>query len=121
MRVKFVFDGVELSADLLDTPTAARIRDALPIEATARIWGEEVYLPVAVKAAPEPDARAQMREGDIALWLDGPAIAICFGHTPAGHYRLISPGNVFARALTPVTALAAVRAGTAVRISLSEG
>lgn len=115
--IRFRFAECTLEADLLSTPTARAIDAALPIVGRVFTWGEEVYFPVSVDMAPEPGASAQMIEGDIALWLGGPAIAICFGATPAGPYRLISPGNVFARARGSVAILAGVRAGGTVTVA----
>jgi uncharacterized protein len=121
VRIRFEFAALTLEAELLDTPTAKAIVAALPVTAEALTWGEEVYFDVPVKAAREKDARAVVTPGDIAYWPDGPAIAIGFGRTPISRgdeTRLASPCNVFARALSDVKALTAVKAGTRVKVSL---
>ena len=110
-----------LDAELLDTPTAQAVAAALPYEARVMTWGEEVYFDVPVRAAREPGARAVVIAGEIAYWPDGPAIAIGFGRTPVSRgdeIRLASPVNVFARALSDVKALRAVKAGARVRVTL---
>jgi uncharacterized protein len=119
-RIRFEFSGLILDAQLLDTPTATAVFAALPLTASALTWGEEVYFEVPVRVARESDARAIITPGEIAYWPDGAAIAIGFGRTPIsrGHEtRLASPCNVFARALGDVKTLAAVAAGTPVKIS----
>ncbi|MGH6922189.1 MAG: cyclophilin-like fold protein [Propylenella sp.] len=119
-RILFDFGGVKLEAETLATPTAEKILAALPLEAKAQTWGEEVYFGIGVSAAREAGARDVVEAGEIAYWPDGEAIAIGFGRTPVSRsdeIRLASPVNVWARALSDVRALSAVRAGTRVTVS----
>jgi len=119
-RIRFDFGTLTLDAELFDTPTAKAIAVVLPAASSALTWGEEVYFDVPVKVAREKDARTVVTPGEIAYWPDGPAIAIGFGRTPISkgdETRLASPCNVFAKALADVKALAAVRAGTKVRVT----
>ena len=120
-RIRFAFAKLTLDAELLDTPTAQAILTALPVSSAALTWGEEVYFEIPVQVAREKAARAIVTPGEIAYWPDGPAIAIGFGRTPISQgdeTRLASPCNVFARALGDVKALAAVNAGTKVKVSV---
>jgi uncharacterized protein len=120
MRIRFDFGFIELDAELLDTPTAKKIVAALPIEANALTWGEEVYFEIRVQAAHEGDARAVVDPGEIAYWPDGNAIAIGFGRTPISkgdECRLASPCNIWAKALGDVRALKPVRAGTKIKVT----
>ena len=120
-RIRFDFGSFTLDAELLDTPTAKAIAAALPIEASAMTWGEEVYFDVPLKAKREADARAVVTPGEIAYWPDGPCIAIGFGRTPISQgdeCRLASPCNIFARATSDVKALGTVKAGTRIKVSL---
>jgi uncharacterized protein len=120
-RIRFDFGTLVLDAELLDTPTARLVAAALPTTASALTWGEEVYFKVPIEAAREPDARAVVVPGEIAYWPEGHCIAIGFGRTPISQgdeTRLASPCNVFAKALSDVKALAKVKAGARLKVTI---
>jgi len=120
-RISFDFDGLTLEAETVDTPTAAAIVAALPIEARVQTWGDEVYFDSGVSVPREAGARALVNAGEIAYWPDGDAIAIGFGPTPIsapGEVRLASPCNIWAMAIGDVRTLKPVRAGSRVKVTL---
>jgi uncharacterized protein len=125
-RIRFDFGTLTLDAEMLETPTARLVAAALAkagatLVSSAQTWGEEVYFEVPVDAAREPDARAVVVPGEIAYWPDGHCIAIGFGRTPisrADETRLASPCNIFAKALSDVRALAKVKAGTPIKVTM---
>ena len=120
-RIRFDFGTLTLDAELLDTATAQAIAAALPISSSALTWGEEVYFEVPVRAAREKDARAVVTPGEIAYWPDGHVIALGFGRTPisrGNETRLASPCNIFGRAIDDVKALAEVKTGAKVDVTL---
>jgi len=120
-RLRFDFGTLTLDAELLETPTGRAVAAALPVSSSALTWGEEVYFEVPVKVAAENDARAVVTAGEIAYWPDGHCIALGFGRTPISRgdeTRLASPCNIFAKAIGNVKALAKVKAGAKVNVTL---
>ena len=114
--------SVAIEAELNESATAHQVWEALPIEATASIWGDEVYFEIPVIAAQAPDARADLEVGELGYWPVGRAFCIFFGPTPAStgpRPRAYSPVNILGRVLGDATQLRAVRAGTRVQIALS--
>jgi hypothetical protein len=82
MKIRLVFSGGELVAELRDTPTARAVLAATPFESRAQTWGEEVYFTTPVSAKLEEDARQVVDPGTVCFWTQGNALALPFGRTP---------------------------------------
>ncbi|RDH84425.1 MAG: hypothetical protein DIZ80_02810 [endosymbiont of Galathealinum brachiosum] len=112
---------VKIEAELLDTPTARNIKDALPFGSKAQTWGEEVYFETPVMAELEDDAKDVVQAGELAFWTEGDCIAIGFGKTPASQgdeIRLATKTNIWAHAVTDVTLLKPCKSGDFVFIEM---
>jgi hypothetical protein len=121
MAKKIVIEAgsVRAEAELNDTETAALIWDALPIEASASTWGDEVYFDVPVATGLE-NAVEVVDMGDLGYWPQGPAFCVFFGPTPMSKGDEIRPAsavNIVGKVLGDATVFRAVAPGEAVRLS----
>ena len=115
---------ITLEAELNESATARQVWEALPLEATASTWGDEIYFEIPVIAAQAPDARAEVEVGELGYWPVGHAFCIFFGPTPVStgiQPWAYSPVNILGRVLGDATRFRAVRSGTRVSITRSQG
>lgn len=118
-RIRITAGNVTADAELNDSPTAAAIRDALPIKARGNTWGLEIYFNIPVQAEADPAARAEVAVGDLAYWPPGQAFCVFYGRTPASRGDTpvaASPVNVVGRVIGPADVFRPVRDGAAVII-----
>ena len=121
MRIRIVTEAtgpVEASLTDESPDTARRIWEALPIEARANTWGDEIYFGIPVDADPE-NPREVVDLGDLAYWPPGNAFCIFFGRTPASRGDEIRPAsavNVFGKVKGDPKVFKKVRSGERVRI-----
>lgn len=123
MKIRITAGSVEAEAELLDNQTARRIHDALPIEASANTWGDEIYFTIPVECDREEDARAEVEVGDLGYWLAGSGFCIFFGRTPmsSGDKPVAaSEVNVFGKVVGDPTVLKSVRSGDKVLVEKVE-
>jgi uncharacterized protein len=116
--IRITAGRVQSEARLNTSRTATAIWDALPIDARAQTWGDEVYFSIGLDVA-EESPRAVVEMGDLGYWPPGQAFCIFFGPTPASQgddIRPASPVNVFGRVTGDALVFKAVRAGTRVVI-----
>ena len=116
--IRIVAGEVEARAELNDTETARKIADALPIEAAASTWGDEIYFAIPVSCG-EENPKQVVELGDLAYWPPGTAFCIFFGPTPASQGDEIRPAsgvNVIGRVEGDPTVFKPVPSGETVRI-----
>ena len=119
-KIVITVEGITLAATLNETPTATKVWEALPIQAEASIWGDEVYFEIPVDAAQAPDARALVDVGTLAYWPVGKAFCIFFGPTPVStgsRPQAYSPVNILGEVVDDATQLRGVHHGASVRIA----
>ena len=119
-KINISAGNISLEAEILDTPTASKILETLPLESSANVWGDEIYFDIPLRLEQEPDARADVEVGDLAYWPAGPAFCIFFGPTPVStgdQPRAYSPVNVFGRVLGDARQFKGISSGTAVMVT----
>ena len=82
-RIVITAGAVEVTAELNDTPTADAVWEALPFEAAASTWGDEIYFGIPVSGEEEPGSSPVVEMGAVAYWPPGSALCLFFGRTPA--------------------------------------
>lgn len=92
-RITIRAGQVSATAVLHQTPTANAIWKALPIEARANTWGDEIYFSIPVRAELEKSAKEVVESGDLGYWPLGTAFCIFFGPTPASRGDEIRPAS----------------------------
>ena len=118
MKLRITTGKVTLEAELRDTPTTRALAEALPFEANASTWGDEVYFSTPVSAKLEADARQVVEPGTVCFWTQGAALALPFGRTPIstdGKPKLANPCNVLGF-LAEYSSLKKIKAGDKVRV-----
>ena len=120
-RIRIAWKGGEVTADLRDTPTVRQLLAALPCEAAANTWGEEVYFELPVRAASEPDAQQVVDAGTVCFWVQGSALALPYGPTPVSkgdECRLVTRCNVLGKIAGDPRQLKKVKQGDLIRVEL---
>ena len=108
-RLRITLGDVVVTATLNNTKTAQLIRNALPLDASAKLWGDEVYFDTPVTAG-EEDPQPDVPSGTVAYWPPGKALCLFFGQQP------YSPVNIVGQIDGDPNLLAQVAEGDAVRV-----
>jgi len=123
MRLRISAGKLALEAELRDTPTTQALAEALPFEATAQTWGEEVYFTTPVSARLEPDARQVVEPGTVCFWTEGDALALPYGRTPIStdeRPKLAARCNVLGQLVGEARALAGIKSGQKIRVERAD-
>jgi len=81
--IQVTLGNLKVQAQLNDGPTAQAVIQALPIEAAAQRWGQEIYFSIPVQKPLEQDAQEVLEPGTLGYWPSGNAFCIFWGPTPA--------------------------------------
>ena len=117
-KIEITAGSCQVAAVLNQSRTADLLWSALPIEAPASIWGDEIYFGTPVEAE-EDGAQAVVELGDVGYWPPGQALCFFFGPTPASQgdeIRPASPVNLLGRIEGDPTVLKRVRPGDGVLV-----
>ena len=120
--IRITAGEVSASATLDDSATADAIWTALPIEARASTWGDEIYFDMGLTIAAE-SPKDVVALGDLGYWPPGSAFCIFFGRTPVSTGTEIRPAsavNVFGRVSGDPTVFKQVRAGVKVKLERAD-
>ena len=120
-RIRISWPKGAVEATLKDTPTARALVAALPMEAKAQTWGEEVYFEIPVTAKLESNANQVVPPGTVCFWTEGSSLALPWGRTPVSkgdESRLVTRCNVLGRIDGEPRQLASVRSGDSITVSL---
>ena len=98
-KIKIFINDLAFEGELNDEKIAKEIYEALPIEAQASFWGEEIYFGVPVRIIQE-NLTEKVSIGDLAYWPEGNSFCIFYGKTPAsvnGEPKPISPITIIGK------------------------
>jgi hypothetical protein len=118
-KIQILFSNQKVKAQLNESKTAQLIWEALPIEADANLWGEEIYFPILVKTGQEKGAREVVSAGELGYWPPGHAFCIFFGPTPSSRgdeIRAASSVNIIGKVLSDPKVFLKAKEGERIRI-----
>ncbi|MGI5940526.1 MAG: cyclophilin-like fold protein [Thermoleophilia bacterium] len=118
-EIQITMGNVSVRAQLDETASASAVWAALPLQATASRWGDEIYFSVPVQLPEEAGARQDMMVGELGYWPAGTAFCIFFGPTPVSdgpEPRAYSNVNPFGHVVDDLDALHSVRDGDPVTV-----
>ena len=121
-KIKIITDATgAVEAEIIEEKnpkTAKAIWEALPLEARANRWGDEIYFSIPVRLN-EENAQEVVEVGDLGYWPPGHSFCIFFGPTPISRgdeIRPADPVNVFGRVIGDPKVFKKVKDGDKIRI-----
>ncbi len=121
-KLTISFEGLSITAELDDTPTARAVLGALPIDGIAHVWGDEIYFEIPLGLPLEPEARANVEIGELGYWPTGSAFCVFFGPTPMSTGEkpvAASAVNIFGRIEGDTSPLKSIPSGATIRVELA--
>lgn len=121
--INISWPGGEITARLEPSATTAALAAALPCQAQANTWGEEVYFGVPIKTQLDPDAVDVVPPGTVCFWVQGSSLALPYGPTPVSvgeECRLVTRVNVLGKIDGDPRQLARIRDGARLTVSRIE-
>jgi hypothetical protein len=118
-KIRILVSDLKVEAELNDSKTAQSVWEALPIEAKASLWGEEIYFAIPVKTGLEAGSREVVSAGELGYWPTGHAFCIFFGPTPASRgneIRAASAVNIIGKVLTDPKVFLKVKGGAKIKL-----
>jgi hypothetical protein len=118
-KIRILVSDLKVEAELNDSKTAQSVWEALPVEAKASLWGEEIYFAIPVKTGLEAGSREVVSAGELGYWPNGHAFCIFFGPTPASQgneIRAASAVNIIGKVLGDPKAFLKVKDGAKVTL-----
>lgn len=82
MQVSFKTDKFNFLATLDKSDAAQELFSRLPLEATVKRWGDEIYCETGWEDFSSYPATSEVRVGGIAFWPEGKCLCVFFGPTP---------------------------------------
>ena len=119
MKLRISAAGASFELVLDQTPTAKALLGAVPFEARAQTWGEEVYFSTPVSVKLEPDARQVVDPGTVCFWTEGDALALPYGRTPIStdeRPKLASRCNVLGKIVGDARLLSRIKSGDPIKV-----
>ena len=117
-RIAIAANGINIIAKLNQSMTADALWNALPITATAQIWGDELYFSTPVDA-PDEDVQETVNKGAVAYWPPGKALCWFWGPTPMSRgdeIRPASPVNILGHIESEPEELSQIPAGSEITV-----
>ena len=121
--IRIRFGDVTVEGQLNESPTAALIGEALPIEGEGHRWGEEIYFTIPVQAPLDDTAREVVERGDVGYWPPGQALCVFFGPTPVSKsddIRAASAVNIVGTITGDLQVFKKAREGSIMRLESME-
>lgn len=117
-KIEIKAGSVSVTAELYDNQMANDVWDILPIEGSARTWGDEIYFPIDLKSGYNEDKKAVVNVGELAFWEPGNAFCIFFGTTPGSDVpRPADPATVFGKVIGDTEKFKSVSSASDVKIT----